>query len=230
MPVAAFALAVPLARCASAPRGGTHLRPGPSMSSVAAAAAPKRALVAIGTGSEEIETATVADVLVRAGCAVTLASVEESATVVMSRGMRFAADTTVSALPPSAPFDAIVLPGGMPGAERLRDCAALEARVRAAVAGGGTGAVVGAICAAPGVCLGSWGLLEGRSSTGYPAPAFEALLGEGYVRGQDVVVSEDGLIVTSRGPATAMAFALGLVEKMYGKEMSGKLAAEMLYE
>lgn len=189
----------------------------------------KRALVAIGRGSEEIETATVADVLVRAGADVTVASVEESASCTMSRGMTFTADTTVADLPADASYDAIVLPGGMPGAERLRDCDALVGKVKAAL--DGEKCVVAAICAAPAVVLGTHGLLAGRAACCYPAPPFVEKLGEGYVDvgGGDVVVSKDGKLVTSRGPATAMAFALALVERLYGGEMKDKLAGELLY-
>lgn len=46
----------------------------------------------------------------------------------------------------------------MPGSATLRDCAILEEMVKKHVADGG---LYAAICAAPAVVLGSWGLLTG---------------------------------------------------------------------
>lgn len=212
-------------RAAFPSRSAARPRPALAMSA--------RALLAVAPGSEEIETATTLSVLARAGVAVTVASAAASAApVTLSRGMVLAPDAALPDLPPADAFDLLVLPGGAPGAAALAACGPLEARVRAALAGGAEGEakapVVGAICAAPGVCLGGWGLVEGRKVTGYPAPAFVEQCGEGYVDGEDVVV--DGRLVTSRGPATAMAFALALVGAVLGEEARAKVAKEVLFE
>lgn len=187
-----------------------------------------RALLAVATGSEEIETATALSVLTRAGVAVTVAAAAPARTVTLSRGLQMSADTTFADLPPGDAFDVLVLPGGAGGAKELAGCAPLEARVRAALAGA-DGPVVGAICAAPALCLGAWGLLgEGARVTGYPAAAFEEACGKAYVRGEDVVV--DGRLITSQGPATAMAWALALVGAVLGEETRRKISAEVLFE
>lgn len=186
---------------------------------MSAAMPVRRVLVPIGNGSEEIETSCVVDTLRRAGADVTLASVEPTTSVTMSRGMIFQADTTISSLSP--PFDAVALPGGMPGAQRLADSADLAMLVAAAQEGGG---VVAGICAAPAVVLAGQGVLDGKKATCYPAPAFRDKVpdvGEG-----DVVT--DGRLVTATGPGTALKWSLELVEVLYGKELADKLSKEML--
>lgn len=74
-------------------------------------------LVPVADGSEEIETVCIVDTLVRAGATVTLASVTDSLKVKCSRGVNILADVTMSSLT-THEFDAIAVPGGMPGARR----------------------------------------------------------------------------------------------------------------
>ena len=93
------------------------------------AGAQKRVLVPIADGSEEIETSCITDTLVRAGAEVTVASVEATTTCTMSRGLKIVADALVTDLG-NDEFDLVALPGGMPGAERLRDSDALDAILR----------------------------------------------------------------------------------------------------
>lgn len=179
----------------------------------------RRVLVPIGNGSEEIETASVVDTLRRAGAEVTVASVEASTSVTMSRGMKFQADAAIGDVAP--PFDAVALPGGMPGAERLAASPELAKLVHATRADGN---VVGAICASPAVVLSGMGLLDGKNATCYPAPAFRAkvpIVAEG-----DVV--RDGEVVTATGPGTAIKWSLQIVEMLYSKELADKLSKEML--
>lgn len=176
----------------------------------------------IGTGSEEIEAASIVDTLRRAGADVTLASVEPSLTVKMSRGMNFQADRSIGDV--AGPFDAIALPGGMPGAERLRDSDVLTRLLKEAKTGGG---VIAAVCASPAVVLAAHGLLD-APATCYPADGFRGVvknLGEG-----DVVVGNDGKLVTGTGPGTALKWSIAVVEQLYGKDMAEKLAGEMLVQ
>jgi len=91
-------------------------------------ATQKRVLVPIADGSEEIETCCITDTLVRAGAEVTVASVEATTTCTMSRGLKIVADALVTDV--SGDWDLVALPGGMPGAERLRDSDALDAILR----------------------------------------------------------------------------------------------------
>lgn len=185
----------------------------------------KKVLVPIADGSEEIETTCIQDTLVRFGAAVTVASVKPDGNLlcVMSRGIKVQADTTIADAA-KEDWDLIVLPGGMPGAEHLRDCETLVELLQKQKA---SGKLYGAICAAPAVALASKGLIEpGQRATCYPAPAFREKLATSTE--DDVVVTEN--LVTSQGPGTALKFGLKLGEILYGKEAREKIAKAMLTE
>ncbi|KAJ1416340.1 DJ-1/ThiJ/PfpI family protein [Ochromonadaceae sp. CCMP2298] len=175
-------------------------------------------LVPVSKGSEEIETVTIVDTLVRGGATVTLAAVcPNDLEMVLSRGVRLVADCKMSECV-SQKWDMIVCPGGMPGAEYLRDCPHLTALLQEQVKAGG---YVAAICAA--VVLAHHGLLKGPA-TCYPAPKFTALLSH---YSTDAVVV-DGNVVTSQGPGTSLAFSLKLVELLFGQEKAAAVQQEMI--
>lgn len=178
-------------------------------------------LVPIADGTEEIEAVTIIDVLRRADAQVTVASVGPLQ-VTASRGVKIVADCLIDDCI-NQMFDLVVLPGGIPGAEHLRDSATLkEILVRQQAAGG----LYGAICAAPVVVLETHGLLENRKATCHPG-FVEGLHDTSAVASRVVV---DGNCVTSRGPGTAMAFSLKLVELLFGKEKMEAVAAPMVIE
>ena len=194
----------------------------------------KRVLVPIADGTEEMEAVIVADVLRRAGAEVSLASVEENGRkeVVCSRGVRIVADASLSEVDgDDLFFDAVVLPGGMPGAERLRDCGRLTAllerhRSRADAASGDDASseiILAAICAAPQVVFDAPGrrILDGRRATAHPA--FSPKLRDASAA-ESARVVVDGHVVTSRGPGTAFEFSLCLVERLFGREKAEEVA------
>ncbi|WP_210725812.1 DJ-1 family glyoxalase III [Modicisalibacter radicis] len=180
-------------------------------------------LLAIADGSEDIETVTLIDVLRRADIAVSVASVTTDVTVTLARGTRLVADKCLTAVDPDSEFDAIVLPGGMPGAERLRDSEALSALLKRQRQREGW---IAAICAAPGVVLAAHDLVRGHMVTGFPA--FQAALTDagGHLSQHPVV--EDGRLVTSQGPATAMGFALHLVGLLVDEATERRIAEGLL--
>mmetsp|Transcript_6976 Transcript_6976/g.25715 ORF Transcript_6976/g.25715 Transcript_6976/m.25715 type:complete len:275 (+) Transcript_6976:57-881(+) len=193
-----------------------------------AASEPQRTpqvLVPIAEGSEEMEAVIVIDVLRRAGVDVTVASVEETLQVKASRGVNLVADVPIAECA-SKDYDLIVLPGGMPGAERLRDSSELQALLEhhANKSGGSFGVSVAAICAAPAVVLQPAGLLEGKKSTCHPA--FEAELADASCASSRVVHS--GGVMTSKGPGTAMEFALALVKQLCGEDAMRSVAGPMV--
>uniref|UniRef100_A0A7S0A3B7 DJ-1/PfpI domain-containing protein n=1 Tax=Pyrodinium bahamense TaxID=73915 RepID=A0A7S0A3B7_9DINO len=179
-----------------------------------------RVLVPVANDSEEIETACITDVLTRAGAEVTVASVEPELEVRMSRGLKVVADMLIGDCVDKQ-WDAIACPGGMPGAERLRDSAELTALLKEQHA---SGRVTAAVCASPAVIFAKHGLI-GTSATSYPAPAFKELVGDVWTDAQAVV---DGNVITSQGPGTSLQFALKIVEELYGKEKAEELAAQMV--
>ncbi len=175
-------------------------------------------LVPIADGTEEMEAVTIIDVLRRAGAAVTVASVD-GMQVTASRGVKLTADTTIDRCAQQA-FDAIVLPGGMPGAEHLRDCSILTDLLKQQKE---KGKLYAAICASPVVVLRSHGLLP-QKATCYPS--FAEQLHDPSMAKQRVVV--DGHCVTSGGPGTALEFALELVRQLFGQQKEKQVAEPML--
>ncbi|XP_002980406.2 protein DJ-1 homolog A isoform X2 [Selaginella moellendorffii] len=187
---------------------------------IIAMASPKKVLVPVADGTEEMEAVIVIDVLRRAGAHVTVASVGQEPKVTASRGVKLVADAIVSECGDEK-YDLVVLPGGMPGAEHLRDSKALEDITRGQAQ---EQRAYAAICAAPAVALESWGLLNGLKATCYPS--FVSKLSDPSSAESRVV--KDGLVVTSRGPGTAMEFALTLVEQLYGKEKTQEVSKGLI--
>jgi 4-methyl-5(b-hydroxyethyl)-thiazole monophosphate biosynthesis len=181
----------------------------------------KHVLVPIADGTEEIEAVTIIDVLRRAGAEVTVASVDGEQ-ITASRGVRIVADCLIGQCV-DIHYDLVVLPGGMPGAEHLRDSEPLKQILQRQSDAGG---LVGAICAAPAVVLEAHGLLENRKATCHPNHVKS--LHDPTAAGVPVLV--DGACVTSQGPGTAMAFALKLVELLLGHAQMEAVATPMIYQ
>ena len=179
-----------------------------------------RALIAVADGVEDLETATLIDVLRRAEVEVVIASIENRRMFTAARGTRLTADAMlVDVL--AQDFDLIVLPGGMPGAQHLAEHEPLADKVREQAR---AGKLFAAICAAPALALQGYGVLKQRRMTCYPAFS-DRLSGCTFVD-QPVVV--DGNCITSQGPATALEFALTLVEQLVGKGKRRAVAEAML--
>jgi 4-methyl-5(b-hydroxyethyl)-thiazole monophosphate biosynthesis len=177
-----------------------------------------RACVLLAEGFEEIEAVTVLDVLRRAGVQVQAVSLRGKR-VTGSHGITLVADTTLREAARQQ-WDAVILPGGLPGAENLRDDPAVRDLVRKHFENGSR---VAAICAGP-IALAAAGVLDGRRATCYPG--FEAQLGAARCASDRVVV--DGNVVTSRGPGTAIEFALALVAELVDREAEAGLRQRML--
>ncbi|MEC7922387.1 MAG: DJ-1 family glyoxalase III [Planctomycetota bacterium] len=174
--------------------------------------------VLLATGFEEIEAITVIDVLRRAELEVTILGVDGE-TISGSHGLQVATDQSLEdGL--SLQWDAVVLPGGLPGATNLRDHPQVIELVRSTHSAGGK---LAAICAAP-IVLGSAGVLQGRRATCYPG--FEDGLEGAECSEERVVV--DGNLTTSRGPGTSLDFALSLVAQLKDQESADTLREGML--
>jgi 4-methyl-5(b-hydroxyethyl)-thiazole monophosphate biosynthesis len=118
-------------------------------------------------------------------------------------------------------FDMIVLPGGLPGADHLRDDPRVIDLLKKMAA---ADRYTAAICAAPRV-LAHAGLLDGKRATSFPgALDVAAVPGIDY---QEAPVVMDGKVITSRGPGTAMDFALILIETLVGKQQRDAVEASL---
>ncbi len=167
-------------------------------------------LVPLAQGCEELEAVTITDLLTRAGFNVITAGLDDQP-VTASRGMVLVPKMNLDdAL--QQEFDLVVLPGGLPGADHLNNDPRIHSLLKSMHS---AGKYIAAICAAPKV-LASAGLLKGRQATSFPGSIPEQdMTGIDY-REQTVVI--DDHIITSRGPGTAMDFALALIELLAGKQ------------
>lgn len=177
-------------------------------------------LVPLAHGFEDLEAVTIVDILRRAGIAVVTAGLQPGL-VLGSRGTRVQPDATLDEAM-AQDYDLIALPGGLPGADHLRDDPRIQKLLREMAAAGKHTA---AICAAP-MALAAAGLLSGRKATAYPGVLDSLDLPNTRKCGDAVVV--DGKVVTSRGPGTAMDFALTLVELLVGKEKRDQVEAGLV--
>jgi len=178
----------------------------------------KRALVPLAEGFEEIEAVTIIDVLRRAGIEVVTAALGDLE-VMGAHGIALGSDRRLDDIR-GEDFDAIVLPGGGPGAKRLQQDARILSLLREQRA---AGRLIAAICAAP-AALEAAGVIEGRRATAYPGTRLASAQFS-----EDRVVVDRGL-VTSRGPGTALEFALTLVVQLGHSEAAAKLRQDMLVQ
>jgi 4-methyl-5(b-hydroxyethyl)-thiazole monophosphate biosynthesis len=174
-------------------------------------------LIPLAQGCEELEAVTIIDLLRRADINVITASLDESP-VTASRGTVIVADTTLDQVLDQE-FDMVVLPGGLPGADHLNADDRIHQLLQRTA---NNNKHIAAICAAPKV-LASAGLLENKKATAYPG-VLEALELEN-TEVTTAVVQQDGNIFTSRGPGTAMDFALELISCLVGGAMRKQVEA-----
>lgn len=179
----------------------------------------KNALIILAEGFEEIEATTVIDVLRRASISVTVCGLKDIL-VTGSRNIKIQADVKLGAY--SGDFDALILPGGSKGAENLSKSQRLESLIKKADK---ESKIIAAICAAPAVVLAPLGILDGKTATCFPG--MEEDFSEKTKFSQEKVV-EDVNLITSRGPGTAIEFALKVVEKLAGPEVVKGLRKSLL--
>lgn len=177
-------------------------------------------MVMLADGFEEVEALTVVDVLRRADVQCDMVCIDENRNVAGSHKIIVKADYSIDEVNTSE-YDGIVLPGGMPGAVNLRNSIKVVETVKDYYA---TGKIVAAICAAP-IVLDKAGIIAGKRITSYPS--FESQLSN-CIYCQDAVCV-DGHIITSRGPATALAFAYEILNAVGKAKEAEELKDGMLY-
>jgi 4-methyl-5(b-hydroxyethyl)-thiazole monophosphate biosynthesis len=166
-------------------------------------------LVVLAPGAEEIELTTVADVLVRGGNEVVVASAVELTMVRGSRGLPLAAHTLLRTVADRA-FDLVYLPGGKGSAEFCRDDQAVQDLAAAQL---GAGRLLALICACP-IALVPRRLCANRTLTSFPAARAQVEPHCALWLDQPVVV--DGNLVTSQSAGSALHCGLSLVALLNG--------------
>jgi len=177
-------------------------------------------LVPLAQGCEELEAVTITDLLTRAGMNVVTVGLDAQP-VKASRGMVLLPDTTIDTVL-DKPFDLMVLPGGLPGADHLQQDDRVQQKLKSMALEKKT---IAAICAAP-KALASAGLLNGKTVTSYPGSLDASQIKDLEYSEESVVI--DSNIITSRGPGTAMDFALTLIEVLLGKEQREAVEAPLM--
>lgn len=181
----------------------------------------KQIVVFLADGFEEIEALSPVDYLRRAGAEVITAATGKTGVEVNgAHGIKVIADTTLDeylngmkSLP-----DAVVCPGGMPGAANIAACSKAVELIRRM---NESAHLVAAICASPAIVLPVTGALEGKEWTCYPGMQSNAA--EFVSSYRDEVFVTDGNLVTSRGPGAAEQFAMELVRILCGEDSALKV-------
>lgn len=177
-----------------------------------------RVAVLLAEGFEEGESLFVVDILRRAGFHCDSVSTGGEM-ITGAQGIVVKADRTWT--DELQDYDMLVLPGGMPGAKNLADDQRVIDLVKSFAQ---QEKFIGAICAAP-MVLERAGVVKGRTLTSYPGESYRSLLREAnYV---EEIVAVDNNLITSRGPASTLAFAYALVDALNGD--SATLKEKMLY-
>lgn len=182
------------------------------------------ALICLATGSEETEAVTTIDLLVRAGISVTTASVASDGdrVITCSRGVKILADAPLVEVA-DGDFDVIVLPGGLKGAECLRDSPLLVETVRQFHL---SGRIVAAICAAAGTVLVPHDIFPIGNMTGFPGLK-ETIPADQWVD-KRVVWDPRFNLLTSQGPGTSIDFALKIIDVVVGREKAYEVASSLV--
>jgi 4-methyl-5(b-hydroxyethyl)-thiazole monophosphate biosynthesis len=177
-----------------------------------------KVLVPLAAGFEEIEAVTIIDVLRRAQLEVVVCALD-GLKVIGSHDIELQAEQLIDSLEADV-FQAIVLPGGIPGALNLRDNQRVLDFIKTIYNNEGYAA---AICAAP-IVLAEAGILKDKNVTCYPNRVKE-LKGANHVPKPCVV---DGRIITGQGAGAALEFSLQLVEILKNKKLAEELREKML--
>lgn len=181
----------------------------------------KKACVLLAEGFEEVEAVTPIDYLRRAGIEVRALGLG-GRSVSGAHGITIMADAALGDQEAARTYDAIIVPGGMPGAAHLAESPDVVALIKRHFA---AGLIVAAICAAPAVVLhGACGIMEGKRFTGFPGT-------EGQVEGglpvnEKVVV--EGNLITSKGAGTAGEFAVAIIKALLGEAAAEAMAERVL--
>ncbi len=197
-----------------------------------------RVLIPVAPGNEEIEFCALLNVLRRADIDVVVASVESGRDVTLQKGLQILAEVSLEDVTTET-WDAIVMPGGVPGAMNLGASDVLRTMLQKHHARGG---LIGAICLSPALVLEPAGVLKGcdrvtgnprpirTPDQSWPADAFTKRLGAAFDAKARVCVDHENKIITSQAPGTAIEYALCIVAMLRGKQTAQDIADYLLVD
>lgn len=192
----------------------------------------KRVFLFIADGFEEVEAVTPIDYLRRCGAELSVVGVDTKV-IRSARGLSVTCDATLSdllgdgdeieknAAKLAVDTGLVILPGGIPNSRTLGEHTALRCFSTEVVKHGG---FVAAICAAPALALGSWGMLTGKRFTCYPGMGKD--LPTPPVEGARVV--RDGVYITACGAGAAEEFTFALIDAVYGAAKLAELKSSIV--
>jgi len=190
-----------------------------------------KALVLLAPGAEEMEVVITVDVLRRAEIMTVMGGFEGFMAVECSRGVKLFPDAYLEDALKLGPYDVVIVPGGLRGAETLAASEKVGAILRDQEEKGGW---IAAICAGP-IVLDRHDIGKGTKAqmadgeilntvTSHPS-VIDRL---GAYNFSESRVCFSNKLITSRGPGTAMEFALAIVKVLQGPEMAEKISAPMI--
>lgn len=181
----------------------------------------KKALILIENGSEELEFIAPVDILRRGGVKVDLVSANKNKEIQSSHGVKIIADKTIYDIENVLEYDAIIIPGGLPGATNLKDN---NLAVDFFKTMSNNNKLVCAICASP-IVLNKANITKDKNITCYPG--FEKQIT--YKKYDDkAAVVIDKNVITGQGPTLSLLFGYEILNKLLGKETTDKVKKEML--
>lgn len=180
----------------------------------------KKVLIILADGFEEMEALTPIDILRRAGVDITIAGLDKKE-ITSTHEVKVIADVELKDA--GRDYDIVILPGGLPGADNLHESSLVNGILKEFQA---KDKWIAAICASPSFVLQPAGIVKGKSATCYPGA--EGKFSDDVNFKEDIVVV-DGKVITSRGPATALAFSLEIVKQLLGTAQAEELKTQTLY-
>ena len=181
-----------------------------------------KVLVLLADGFEEVEALTCVDYLRRASLDAIMVSTIDDLNVKGAHGIQVKADMLLKDVKEVSHYRGIIIPGGLPGATNLRDN---DLVIKLIQDFDESKKMIGAICAGP-IVLDKAGILEGKKVTSYPGFGKD-LKGANL---KDDLVVRDGNIITSRGPATAVYFALEIIEYLHSGDKEKEVKKSILLD
>lgn len=164
----------------------------------------KKVALFIENGSEELEFIAPLDIMRRANLEVDLISANNEDFITSSHNVKIIADKKINEVNNILDYDAIVIPGGMPGSTLLRDNKKIIEFYQKMY---NSGKLVAAICAAP-IVLSAAGITDDKEVTSYPG--FDKEINyKNYNSDKAVVIDKN--VITAQGPAVAILFGYEIV-------------------